>query len=267
MGLKETGIDQLALHSVQLGYLKILQMGNTNPNNTKAGKEIRGQASVRRAIKTSNHATCYNRCHEMHEGYQGRTARPVNQLEIHLSQPLYHARCINRGNHRSVIFRARQPITARWYSDTTNQSVTTPMIALDFSGTTHQSASRNVALKSGHHQSVNQPQDQPSDVVFSKEHQNDAASLQQLTTDSLQNNQQLVVLINSNDDVLHPLQELGVNSRHKALNQNAAFQRIKTTSRCSHDWFLKPAAGHSAGTIPHNATADSATIQQSTQKD
>ncbi|KZV16727.1 hypothetical protein F511_25873 [Dorcoceras hygrometricum] len=51
------GIDQLALHSVQLGYLKILQMGNTDPNNTKAGKEIRGQASVRRAIKTTNHAT------------------------------------------------------------------------------------------------------------------------------------------------------------------------------------------------------------------
>ncbi|KZV43750.1 hypothetical protein F511_39502 [Dorcoceras hygrometricum] len=39
------GIDQLALRSVQLGYLKILQMGNTDPNNTKAGKEIRGQAS------------------------------------------------------------------------------------------------------------------------------------------------------------------------------------------------------------------------------
>ncbi|KZV27704.1 hypothetical protein F511_28391 [Dorcoceras hygrometricum] len=40
------GIDQLELHSVQLGYLKILQMGNTDPKDTKAGKEIRGQASV-----------------------------------------------------------------------------------------------------------------------------------------------------------------------------------------------------------------------------
>ncbi|KZV15679.1 cyclase-associated protein 1 [Dorcoceras hygrometricum] len=47
------GIDQLALHSVQLGYLKILQMGNTDPKDTKAGKEIRGQASVRRVIKNS----------------------------------------------------------------------------------------------------------------------------------------------------------------------------------------------------------------------
>ncbi|KZV24417.1 hypothetical protein F511_23737 [Dorcoceras hygrometricum] len=32
-------IDQLGFQSVQLGYLKILQMGNTDPNNTKAGKE------------------------------------------------------------------------------------------------------------------------------------------------------------------------------------------------------------------------------------
>ncbi|KZT76855.1 hypothetical protein F511_46118 [Dorcoceras hygrometricum] len=66
-----TGNDQLNLNSVQLGYLKILQVGNADPNNTKAGKQIRGQASVRRAIKTANHATCYNQCYEMHEGYQG----------------------------------------------------------------------------------------------------------------------------------------------------------------------------------------------------
>ncbi|KZV44805.1 protein GAMETE EXPRESSED 1 [Dorcoceras hygrometricum] len=41
-----TGIDQMNLHSVHLGYLKILQVGNTDPNNTKAGKQIRGQASI-----------------------------------------------------------------------------------------------------------------------------------------------------------------------------------------------------------------------------
>ncbi|KZV30948.1 hypothetical protein F511_20494 [Dorcoceras hygrometricum] len=85
----ETGIDQMNLHSVQLGYLKILQVGNTDPNNNKSRK-----------TNTSKSAG---------------------------------------GNHRSVVFRVRQPITARWSSDTTNQSVTTPMIALDFSGTTNQS--------------------------------------------------------------------------------------------------------------------------------
>ncbi|KZV39107.1 ubiquitin carboxyl-terminal hydrolase 15-like [Dorcoceras hygrometricum] len=88
-----------------------------------------------------------------------RIARPVYQLENHLVEPLYHARCIKRGNHRSMIFRARQSITAQWYSDTTNQSVTTPMIALDFSGTTHLSASNNMALNQVINQSVNQAQD------------------------------------------------------------------------------------------------------------
>ncbi|KZV30266.1 hypothetical protein F511_39922 [Dorcoceras hygrometricum] len=50
-------------------------------------------------------------------------------------------------------------ITARWYSDTTTQSVTTPMIALDLSGTTNQSAGHDVALNQVINQSGNQAQD------------------------------------------------------------------------------------------------------------
>ncbi|KZV30215.1 hypothetical protein F511_40832 [Dorcoceras hygrometricum] len=40
------GIDQLKFKSVQLGYLMILQMGNTDPNNTEAGKRIRGPDDI-----------------------------------------------------------------------------------------------------------------------------------------------------------------------------------------------------------------------------
>ncbi|KZT76770.1 hypothetical protein F511_46205 [Dorcoceras hygrometricum] len=90
-------------------------------------------------------------------------------------EPLYHARCINRGNHRSVIFRARQLITARWYSDTTNQSVTTPMIALDFSGTTTQSANHNVALNQnskGTTQVTEANQLPPATAITAGEHPN-----------------------------------------------------------------------------------------------
>ncbi|KZV15533.1 hypothetical protein F511_02694 [Dorcoceras hygrometricum] len=122
------GIDQLALHSVQLGYLKILKMDNTDPNNTKVGKEIRGQASLDQCINWQSSQSA--------------------------SIPAW---CINRGNHRSVIFRARQPITARGRHS--NPVVTTPMIALDFSGTTHQSASHNVAFNQVINQSVNQARD------------------------------------------------------------------------------------------------------------
>ncbi|KZV45911.1 hypothetical protein F511_27695 [Dorcoceras hygrometricum] len=120
---------------------------------------------------------------------------------------------------------------------------------------------------------LNKNQQQPTDIAFAKEHQNDdastnqndTASLQQLTTDSFQNNQQLVALNNSND-VVEDTSPLLPTADQKHYTQNAAFQLNKTTSPLISDWFLKPTAGHSAGTIPHNATADSATIQQSTPK-
>ncbi|KZV31920.1 hypothetical protein F511_04234 [Dorcoceras hygrometricum] len=39
LGLKDAGIDQLNFHSVQLDYLELLQMGNTDPNITKSGNK------------------------------------------------------------------------------------------------------------------------------------------------------------------------------------------------------------------------------------
>ncbi|KZV55395.1 hypothetical protein F511_03876 [Dorcoceras hygrometricum] len=61
LGLKETGIDQLELHSIQLGYLKILQMGNADPNNTKAGKQIRDQASNSNPVLPLNKVTVHTK--------------------------------------------------------------------------------------------------------------------------------------------------------------------------------------------------------------
>ncbi|KZV48675.1 hypothetical protein F511_22915 [Dorcoceras hygrometricum] len=111
------GIDQLALHSVQLGYLKILKMGNTDPKGTKAGKEIRGQASVRRAIKTANHATCY----EMHEAIKESIIKTsVSTEKSSQVEPLYP------------------------------HSISTGEII----GTTHLSASHNVALNRDINQSI-----------------------------------------------------------------------------------------------------------------
>ncbi|KZV20712.1 hypothetical protein F511_09241 [Dorcoceras hygrometricum] len=104
-----------------------------------------------------------------------RIARPVYQLAIITIEPLYHAQQVSRWNHRSVIFRTRQPITARWSSDTTSQSVTTPMIALDFSGTTSQSASHNVALNQNSkdtEQVTEANQLPPTTVITAGEHPN-----------------------------------------------------------------------------------------------
>ncbi|KZV57759.1 scarecrow-like protein 34 [Dorcoceras hygrometricum] len=84
------------------------------------------------------------------------------------------------------------------------------------------------------------------------------------------------------NDVVRDTSPLLPTAEQKRYTQNATFQLNKTTSPLQQqllvtlnnsttsslisDWFLKPTAGHSAGTIPHNATADSTTIQQSTSK-
>ncbi|KZV45151.1 hypothetical protein F511_27746 [Dorcoceras hygrometricum] len=68
------GIDQLGFQSVQLGYLKILQMGNEDPNNTKAGKEYENI------------------------GHQGLLISCNN-----LNRASIPAQCINRGNHRFLV--------------------------------------------------------------------------------------------------------------------------------------------------------------------
>ncbi|KZV45077.1 hypothetical protein F511_25017 [Dorcoceras hygrometricum] len=94
------GIDQRNLHSVQPGYLKILQMGLS----------------------------------------KNRIARPVHQLANQI-KPLYHAQPISRW--KSSVRDHRGP-SAHHSSVVDTPVVTTPMIALDISGTTHQSASHNI---------------------------------------------------------------------------------------------------------------------------
>ncbi|KZV56839.1 ankyrin repeat-containing protein-like [Dorcoceras hygrometricum] len=42
------GIDQLGFQSVQLGYLKLLQMGNADPNNTNQEKNTRSSLNCGR---------------------------------------------------------------------------------------------------------------------------------------------------------------------------------------------------------------------------
>ncbi|KZV44200.1 protein kinase, catalytic domain containing protein [Dorcoceras hygrometricum] len=74
------GIDLLKFQSVQLGYLKILQLGNTDPNNKNRKRKYE--------VKPQNWST-----------------RPANHLAVHLNRASILAQCINRGNHRSVIFR------------------------------------------------------------------------------------------------------------------------------------------------------------------
>ncbi|KZV57493.1 hypothetical protein F511_31869 [Dorcoceras hygrometricum] len=210
MGFKETGIDQLALHSVQLGYMKILQMGNTDPNNTKAGKQIRGQASP-----VSHHSSVVFRYDNTFDHHSDDS---VGLFRHHTSVALVATWLSIRTNKFHC---TKKPATSRsspksFYS--LNWKTIERVTLKEFSAIEtienegwNQQKSREETF--GHQRllttdissSSQRNQQQPSDVEFSKEHQNDAAStnkndaasLQQLTTDSLQNNQQLVTLNNS----------------------------------------------------------------------
>ncbi|KZV25818.1 putative cyclic nucleotide-gated ion channel 20, chloroplastic [Dorcoceras hygrometricum] len=76
---------------------------------------------------------------------KNRSSRPANKLAIVSIEPLY-PHSVSTGEIIGLRSSSPSAITARWSSDTNNQSVTTPMIALDLSGTTHLSAGHNVAL-------------------------------------------------------------------------------------------------------------------------
>ncbi|KZV34610.1 receptor-like protein 12 [Dorcoceras hygrometricum] len=103
MGLKDVGIDQLNFHSAQLGYLKLLQMGNTDPNQTKAGNKYEVKPQYEELSKQINMQHTINQCYEcMRLSKEIGTARPVHQSAI-TSSRLY-PRSIT-GNHRSVIDR------------------------------------------------------------------------------------------------------------------------------------------------------------------
>ncbi|KZV44955.1 small G protein signaling modulator 1-like [Dorcoceras hygrometricum] len=102
----DAGIDQLNFHSVQLGYLNFLQMGNADPTRLKQ-KQIRGQASVRRAINsyacnilTINAMKCMWLSKEINRQFKS------SRLHTTVCQP---------GNHRSVIYRDPSVLTAQCY--------------------------------------------------------------------------------------------------------------------------------------------------------
>ncbi|KZV51353.1 TMV resistance protein N-like [Dorcoceras hygrometricum] len=122
---KKTGIDQLNLHSVQLGYLKILQMGNTDPNNTKQENkyEVKPQYEELSKQLIMQHAIIDSM--KSMRAIKDRIARPVYYLEIISVKHLYHA----------------QPIS-RWKSSVHDIGART----------THQSTSHNVAF----HRIINQ---------------------------------------------------------------------------------------------------------------
>ncbi|KZV57737.1 LRR receptor-like serine/threonine-protein kinase [Dorcoceras hygrometricum] len=111
------GIDQLNLHSIQLGYLKILQEGNTDPNNTKQENKYKVKPQYEELSKQLIMRHAISRCYECMRAIKDRIDRPVYQLEIISIEPLYHAQQVSQwkssvhdlhdpsAHHSSVVFR------------------------------------------------------------------------------------------------------------------------------------------------------------------
>ncbi|KZV49568.1 hypothetical protein F511_23745 [Dorcoceras hygrometricum] len=83
------GIDQLNLHSVQLGYLKILQMGNTDPNNTKQENKYEVKPQYEELSKQLIMQHAIINAMKCMRAIKDRIAKTVYQQANHLNQPPY----------------------------------------------------------------------------------------------------------------------------------------------------------------------------------
>ncbi|KZV28113.1 hypothetical protein F511_27679 [Dorcoceras hygrometricum] len=89
------GIDQLGFQSIQLGYLKILQMGNADPNNTKAGKEYE-------CINWGNHRSVIFRLVSHHSSVVFRHNKSVGHHSDDSVVPFRHDTSVFRSPRGSI---------------------------------------------------------------------------------------------------------------------------------------------------------------------
>ncbi|KZV55846.1 hypothetical protein F511_18836 [Dorcoceras hygrometricum] len=99
LGLRDAGIDQLNFHSVQLDYLMLLQMGNTDPNKTKAGNKYEVKPQYEELSKQINMQQAINQCYECM-----RLSRESSQLDRCNNRQIISCRLYTMvyqpGNHR-----------------------------------------------------------------------------------------------------------------------------------------------------------------------
>ncbi|KZV38289.1 hypothetical protein F511_22250 [Dorcoceras hygrometricum] len=151
------GIDQLRFQSVQL-----------LPEDPANGQRRPKQHKSRKRIRDLECTIVYVRCDSGYDGYHethlivtvhselvpSRLGRQNEDKTLTTTNWFFQAlSVIPRGSWGDVVRRftmirweSPSAITARWFLDTTNQSISTPMIALYLSGTTHLSVGHNVAL-------------------------------------------------------------------------------------------------------------------------
>ncbi|KZV58687.1 mediator-associated protein 1-like [Dorcoceras hygrometricum] len=182
------GIDQLNLHSVQIGYLKILQVGNTDPNNTKQENKYEVKPQYKELSKQLNMQHAINQCYECMRAIKDRIARPASRLTIISIEPLYHEQQVSRGKssirdlqgpsayHNSVVFRHDKSVGH--HSD---DSV--GLFRHDKSVGQSQRSSQSVATTSNNNQSLHFSSHAQNDAAPTN--RNDVVALHQLVPNSI----------------------------------------------------------------------------------
>ncbi|KZV25875.1 hypothetical protein F511_30498 [Dorcoceras hygrometricum] len=97
LGLRDAGIDQLNFHSVQLGYLKLLQMGNADPNKTKVGNKYEVKPQYEELSKQIN-MNAINQCYECM-----RLSKEISLLGRCNNRQSNHVASIPRSINREII--------------------------------------------------------------------------------------------------------------------------------------------------------------------
>ncbi|KZV35818.1 Fibronectin type III domain-containing protein isoform 1 [Dorcoceras hygrometricum] len=83
-------LDLLSSRHHPLPHVQIYALA-AKPKQNKSRKQVRGQASVRRAIKQLRMQHANNQCYEMHVAVKGMgSTRPVYQPAKHIKSPQYH---------------------------------------------------------------------------------------------------------------------------------------------------------------------------------
>ncbi|KZV22243.1 hypothetical protein F511_21077 [Dorcoceras hygrometricum] len=144
-----------------------------------------------------------------------------------------------------------------------NPVVTTPTIALDFSGTTQQSASHNVApnqnLTTGTHASYNKPDATIQSQQSSRN--NPVANIQSQQSSRKALNQKLVDSSQLEPDAILEMQRFNLTRRRRvAPSTGSSIPQLVTQSQynSSRDWFFNSSTGHSltsATTARRNTSA------------
>ncbi|KZV46680.1 disease resistance protein [Dorcoceras hygrometricum] len=119
------GIDQLKFQSVQLGYLKILQLGNTDPNNKSRKRKYE-------CINRENHQSVIFRLVSHHSSVVFRHNQSVGHHYDDSVGPFRHDTSVCRSQRGSILAAQLVPSILKFYLDRSYSVTEIPAYSTSF---------------------------------------------------------------------------------------------------------------------------------------